>query len=84
MCARIGEDRVLVKHCCNTRYRLRRFSDFVIFLASLPYGNFLSVRLLEKNGFSQWEHVPVITNFNGMRAGQYVYARAIDNGAVRG
>jgi len=47
-------------------------------LAILLDVNTPSVRLLQKQGFIQWGHLPMIVNFQGTLCGQYVYGRALD------
>jgi L-amino acid N-acyltransferase YncA len=51
------------------------FRNLLAFLLDV---NMPSIRLLEKHGFSQWGHLPLIVNFENTLCGQYVYGRTLD------
>ena len=48
-------------------------------LAILLDENKISVRLLEKFGFTKWGHLPGIAEFEGEKCGQFIYGRNIEN-----
>lgn len=48
-------------------------------LAILLDENRISIKLLEKFGFSEWGHLPDIADFDDRKCGQYIYGRNIED-----
>ncbi|MDP7421952.1 MAG: N-acetyltransferase family protein [bacterium] len=61
------------------RHTLRQAPEFGFknIFAILLDVNENSIRLLEKNGFVQWGHLPEIADFDGKRCGQFIYGRKV-------
>lgn len=63
----------LIEHALLEAPRLGLHNLFAILLDI----NQVSVRLLEKHGFSQWGHLPDIAEFPDKVCGQFIYGRKI-------
>lgn len=63
----------LIKHALREAPRLGLHNLFAILLDI----NEISVRMLEKNGFSKWGHLPDIAEFPDKICGQFIYGRKV-------
>jgi phosphinothricin acetyltransferase len=63
----------LVSHAINCAPQLG-FKNLIAILLDV---NHLSIRLLEKHGFSKWGHLPEIANFKTAQCGQCIYGKKI-------
>lgn len=68
-----GVGRQLMRHALEKAPTLGLHNLFAILLDT----NKISVDFLEKNGFSQWGHLPDIAEFPDRVCGQYIYGRKV-------
>jgi L-amino acid N-acyltransferase YncA len=68
-----GIGRQLMEHALRQAPKLGLRNLFAILLDI----NRISVALLEKNGFSQWGHLPDIAEFPDKVCGQFIYGRKV-------
>ncbi len=68
-----GVGKHIMMHALQEAPRLGLHNLFAILLDT----NQISVALLEKNGFSQWGHLPEIAEFPDRICGQYIYGRKV-------
>ena len=68
-----GIGRQLMQHALLEAPKLGLHNLFAILLDI----NQISIRLLEKNGFSQWGHLPDIAEFPDKICGQFIYGRKV-------
>ncbi len=70
---RQGVGKRLMQHALRKAPTLGLHNLFAILLDI----NTTSIKLLEKNGFSQWGHLPDIAEFPGKICGQFIYGRKV-------
>jgi len=68
-----GVGRKLIEYALHKAPGLGLHNLFAILLDI----NRTSINMLEKNGFSQWGHLPDIAEFPHMTCGQYIYGRSV-------